>query len=106
MRAAQQEKCIECSMGNASMYLFCGVKGVSGRVSEGFPAGFPWGFRGFPGVSEGRVNQSGLRKSWFFPAQRTLGRGFRAHARTIIIILERQMKPVLCPCAHVWVVFF
>ena len=45
MRAAQQEKCIECSMGNASMYLFCGVKGVSGRVSgkvpEGFPAGFP-----------------------------------------------------------------
>jgi hypothetical protein len=79
MRAAQQEKCIECSMGNASMYLFCGVKGVSGRVSdrvsEGFPAGFPWGFRGFPGVSEGRVNQSGLRKSWFFLAQRTLGRG-------------------------------
>ena len=49
MRAAQQEKCIECSMGNASMYLFCGVKGgsgrvpgrVPGRVSEGFPAGFP-----------------------------------------------------------------
>ena len=37
-------------MGNASMYLFCGVKEgsgrVSGRVSEGFPAGFPWGFLG------------------------------------------------------------
>ena len=79
---------------------------VSGRVSEGFPAGFPWGFRGFPGGSEGRVNQSGLRKSWFFLAQRTLGRGFRAHARTIIILLERQMRPVLCPCAHMWVVFF
>ena len=46
MRAAQQEKCVECSMGNASMYLFCGVKG--------FPAGFPKGFRqGFRGVSVG-----------------------------------------------------
>ena len=110
MRAAQQEKCIECSMGNASMYLFCGVKGVSGRVSsrvsEGFPAGFPWGFRGFPGVSEGRVNQSGLRKSWFFTAQRTLGKGFRAQPRTPIIILERLMQPVLCPCAHIWIVLF
>ena len=67
MRAVQHEKCIECSMGNSSMYLVCGVKGVSGRVSdrvsEGFPAWFPWGFRGFPGGSEGRVNQSGLRKS-------------------------------------------
>ena len=88
MCAAQQKKCIERSMGYASMYMFCRVKGdsgrVPGRVSEGFPAGFPWGFRGFPGVSEGRVNQSGLRKSWFFLAQRTLGRGFRAHARTII----------------------
>ena len=54
MHAAQQKKCIECSMGNASMYLFCGVKGVSGRVSdrvsEGFPAGFPLGF---PWVSGG-----------------------------------------------------
>ena len=107
-------------MGNASMYFFCGVKGVSGRVSgrvsEGFPAGFPWVFRGFPGGSEGRVNQSGLRKSWFFLAQRTLGRGVRAHARTIIIILEGQRRPVLCRFTHKrfglahaqksWVVFF
>ena len=58
MRAAQQEKCIECSMDNASMYLFCGVKGGSGRVSEGFPAGFPAGFpkgfwQGFRWVSVG-----------------------------------------------------
>ena len=109
MRAAQQKKCIEHSIGYASMYMFCRVKGdsgrVPGRVSEGFPAGFPWGFRGFPGVSEGRDDKSGLRKSWFFIAQRTLGRGFRAQPRTIIIILERQMRPVLCPCAHIWVVF-
>ena len=110
MCAAQQKKCIERSMGYASMYMFCRVKGdsgrVPGRVSEGFPAGFPWGFRGFPGVSEGRVNQSGLRKSWFFTAQRTLGKGFRAQPRTPIIILERLMQPVLCPCAHIWIVLF
>ena len=47
MRAAQQEKCIECSMDNASMYLFCGVKGVSGRVSGKVSVGFPWVSGGF-----------------------------------------------------------